>query len=390
MMTATGSASTASSGDERARAGAPGGEVAAGTVLLAVGTGKGLFLATSADRSAWQVTGPHFAMTDVYAIGIDIRPARPRLLIGMTSEHFGPSVAVSDDLGASWQEPDHAPVSFPEDTGESLARVWQLAPGPADQPDVVYAGVEPSALFRSEDGGRSFALVRGLWDHPHRPEWTPGFGGKAVHTVLPHPSDPTRVTVAMSTGGVYRSTDGGTSWRAANNGIRVGFMPDPFPEFGQCVHKVSQHPQRPEQLFAQNHGGVYRSDDGGGRWTSIAAGLPSDFGFPMVSHPHRPGVVYTFPLVADSYRMPPDGRCRVFRSDDAGENWTALSRGLPQEGFHTVVLRDAMSTDDADPAGIYFGTRSGEVYGSNDEGDSWQRIAAHLPDVLCVRAAVVG
>ncbi len=360
-----------------------------GTVMLAVGTGKGLFLATSTDRRDWKLTGPHFPMTDVYAIGIDTRRDRPRLLAGMTSEHFGPSVAFSDDLGASWQEPEHAPVAFPEDTGASLARVWQLTPGPANQPDVVYAGVEPSAVFRSADGGRSFELLRGLWDHPHRTQWEPGFGGKAVHTVLPHPDDPDRLTVAMSTGGVYRSADGGANWQASNAGIKAYFLPNQYPEFGQCVHKVAAHPRRPDQLFAQNHHGVYRSDDAGDKWISIADGLPADFGFPIVSHPHRPGVVYTFPLTADSRRLPPDGRCRVYRSEDAGESWVGLAEGLPQEGFYTVVLRDAMSADDADPAGIYFGTRSGEVYGSADEGDSWQQIAAHLPDVLCVRAAVV-
>jgi hypothetical protein len=361
----------------------------AGTMLLAVGTGKGLFLATSKDRSRWQLTGPHFPMTAVYAIAIDTRPARPRLLAGMTSEHFGPSVATSDDLGASWQEPDTAPVAFPADTDASLARVWQLAPGPATEPDVIYAGVEPSALFRSEDGGRTFELVRGLWEHPHRPDWQPGFGGMAVHTVLPHPTEASRLTVAMSTGGVYRSADFGASWQASNTGIKAYFLPDPDPEFGQCVHKVSRHPARPDQMFAQNHHGVYRSDDGGQRWCSIADGLPSDFGFPMVSHPHRPGVIYNFPLSADSRRLPPDNRCRVYRGDDAGASWTALTTGLPQQDFFSVVLRDAMSTDDADPAGVYFGTRSGEVYGSRDEGESWQRIVDHLPDVLCVRAAVV-
>lgn len=363
---------------------------AAGTVLLAVGTGKGLFLATSADRRHWQVHGPHFPMTGVYAVAIDTRRDRPRLLAGMTSEHFGPSVAISDDLGASWQEPEHAPVAFPADTGESLARVWQLTLGPADEPDVVYAGVEPSALFRSDDGGTSFELVRGLWDHPHRPQWTPGFGGKAVHTVVPHPTDPARMVVAMSAGGVYRTDDGGDHWQASNAGIKAYFLPDPYPEFGQCVHKVSAHPARPEQLFAQNHHGVYRSDDGAASWTSIADGLPSDFGFAMVSHPHRPGVIYNFPLVADGHRMPPDDRCRVYRSVDAGDTWTALTDGLPTEPFYPAVLRDAMTTDDAGTAGVYFGTRSGEVYASADEGDHWRQVAAHLPDVLCVRAAVVG
>lgn len=359
------------------------------TTLLAIGTRKGLWLATSTDdRATWELTGPHHAMTDIYAVAIDTRRDTPRLLAGIHSEHYGPSVATSDDLGKTWDEPDHAPVAFPEDTGESLGRVWQLAPGPADQPEVVYAGVEPSALFRSADGGRTYELVRGLWEHPHRKDWTPGFGGKAIHSIIPHPTSPQRVTVAMSTGGVYRTEDGGTSWQASNTGIRAVHVPDPYPEFGHCVHKIAQHPAAPERFYAQVHHGVYRSDDGAASWQSIADELPSDFGFAMVVHPHNPEVIYNFPLQADGMRFPPEGKCRVYRSRDAGKSWDALGDGLPDE-FWTGVMRDAMCADDADPAGIYFGSRSGEVYGSHDEGEHWQQIADHLPDVLCVRAAVI-
>ncbi|GAA4523242.1 WD40/YVTN/BNR-like repeat-containing protein [Amycolatopsis samaneae] len=358
-------------------------------VLLAIGTRKGLWLATSADgRENWTTTGPHHPMTEVYAVAVDVRRTTPRLLAGVTSEHYGPSVATSDDLGATWAEPDHAPLAFPPDTGESLARVWQLTPGPAEEPEVVYAGVEPSALFRSTDGGRTYELVRGLWDHPHRAHWTPGGGGKAVHTVIPHPAAPERITVAMSTGGVYRTEDGGGSWQARNTGIRAVHVPDPFPEYGQCVHKVAAHPGAPERFFAQVHHGVYRSDDDTASWRSIAGGLPSDFGFPMVVHPRRPEVIYTFPLVADARRFPPQARCRVYRSEDAGESWTALGSGLP-DGFWAGVMRDAMCVDDAEPAGVYFGSRNGEVYASRDEGEHWRLVASHLPDVLCVRAATV-
>lgn len=357
--------------------------------LLAIGTRKGLWLATSADdRASWEVSGPHHPMTDVYAVAIDTRRATPRLLAGITSEHYGPSVATSDDLGATWDEPDHAPVAFPEDTGEALGRVWQLTPGPVGEPDVVYAGVEPSALFRSTDGGVTFELVRGLWEHPHREHWTPGFGGKAVHTVVPHPTSADRVTVAMSTGGVYRTADGGNSWQASNTGIKAVHVPDPYPEYGQCVHKIAAHPSRPERFYAQVHHGVYRSDDGAASWQSIADELPSDFGFPMVIHPRRPDVIYNFPLEADGMRFPPGGKCRVYRSQDAGKTWDALDNGLPAE-FWTGVMRDAMCADDADPAGVYFGSRSGEVYASRDEGEHWRRIADHLPDVLCVRAATI-
>jgi photosystem II stability/assembly factor-like uncharacterized protein len=360
-------------------------------VLLAVGTGKGLFLAHSdKGRASWRFTGPHFANNGVYSVGIDPRGSVARIVVGATSDHYGPSVFHSDDFGESWLEPDHGAISFPDDTGESLAQVWQLQPGSADQPGVIWAGVEPSALFRSEDGGENFTLVRGLWDHPHRPQWEPGGGGKAIHTVLQHPTDLRRIIVAMSTGGVYRSTDGGESWVASNTGVKAYFLPDQYPEFGQCVHKVARSAGNPEQLFLQNHHGVYRSDDEGVTWVSIAETLPADFGFAMVAHPHRAGVAYNFPLTADSRRLPPDGRCRVYRTEDGGNKWVALTDGLPQEGFYGVVLRDAMCADDADPAGIYFGTRNGELYGSADEGEHWQQIAAHLPDVLCVRAAVVG
>ncbi|QGN49289.1 exo-alpha-sialidase [Micromonospora sp. WMMC415] len=358
--------------------------------LLAIGTAKGLFLATSTDgRRTWEVTGPRHPMTGVYAVAIDTRRASPRLLAGTTSSHFGPTVATSDDLGATWREPEHAPVAFPADTGVSLGRVWQLTPAGADQPDVVWAGTEPSALFRSDDGGVTFELVRGLWDHPHREQWGAGFGGQAVHTVLPHPADTDRVTVAMSTGGVYHSTDAGTSWSPGNTGIRAYFLPDEWPEFGQCVHKVTRDAGDPARLYAQNHHGVYRSDDDGRSWSSIAEGLPSDFGFPIVTLPGRPGSVFTFPLAADSERFPAGRRCRVWRSGDAGATWEPLSAGLPEGPFFPAVLRDAMCADDAESGGVYFGTRSGEVYASRDAGDSWSLVAAHLPDVLCVRAAEV-
>jgi phage pi2 protein 07 len=358
--------------------------------VLVIGTRKGLFLARSGDRVRWQFSGPHLAMNEVYAVGIDTRHSSPRLLAGASHSHFGPSVSTSDDLGETWDEPETAPVAFPEDTGTSLARVWQLAPGRAAEPGEIYAGTEPSALFRSSDGGRTFQMVRGLWDHPHREKWQPGFGGQAIHTVLPHPTDPQRTLVAMSGGGVYRTEDGGTTWQASNTGIRAYFMPDnEYPEFGQCVHKVAFHPQAPDQFFAQNHHGVYRSDDAGRTWQSIADGLPTDFGFAMVVHPHRPGVIYNFPIEADSRRFPPDLRARVYRSEDAGESWTGLDKGLPTEPFYSAVMRDAMCCDNAEPAGVYFGTRSGEVYSSADEGDTWHQVASHLPDVLSVRAAVV-
>jgi photosystem II stability/assembly factor-like uncharacterized protein len=361
--------------------------------VLLIGTRKGLFVARSrADRSEWDLGEAQFAMgfnNAIYAVGVDTRPPHPRMFAAVASEHWGPSLAYSDDLGMTWTEPPRRPVAFPEFTGTSLERVWQLQPAGASEPGVVYAGTQPSALFRSEDGGESFEIVRSLWDHPHREHWGAGYGGQAIHTIIPHPADPARVLVAMSTGGVYRTTDRGESWAPANQGIRVIFSPEEYPEYGQCVHKVAADPADPDRLYLQNHGGVYRSDDWGGSWASIAGGLPADFGFPVLAHPRLPGTLYLFPLQADGRRAPPDGRCLLYRSDDAGQSWHPIGKGLPEAGFWVGVMRDALCTDGAEAAGIYFGSRGGEVFASRDEGETWSQVAGHLPDVLSVRAAVV-
>jgi photosystem II stability/assembly factor-like uncharacterized protein len=363
--------------------------VAAGETLLMIGTRKGLWLARSSDRATWSVDGPDEPVNEVHSVAIDTRGERPRLLMGSRSWHWGTQVLHSDDLGETWQRGADPAITFPDFTGTSLEAVWSLAPSPAE-PDVVWAGTEPSALWRSTDGGHSFEIVRALWDHPHRPQWAPGGGGQAIHTLLPHPTDPQRLTVAMSTGGVYRTDDGGESWEPANQGIKVEFMPDDvqYPEWGQCVHKVARDAEDPDRLYAQNHGGVYRSDDGGTSWTSIADGLPADFGFPVVAHPKRPETLWLFPLVGAGERFPPEGRARVYRSKDAGTSWEELGDGLP-DAFYTAVMRDGMSVDDGEPAGLYIGSRDGTVYASNDEGESWGVVAEHLPDVLCVRAATV-
>jgi photosystem II stability/assembly factor-like uncharacterized protein len=360
-----------------------------GDAVLLVGTKKGLWIGRSDEsRRSWSWSDPEFLMQGIYATGADTRGDVPRIFVGGTSEHFGPGVYRSDDLGRTWTETRGASVKFPSDLGSSVERVWQIQPGPANEPDVLYAGTQPSALFRSADRGESFELVRSLWDHPHRPEWGAGYGGQAIHTIVPHPDDRQRLTVAMSTGGVYQTADGGRTWNPANAGIRASFFPDPWPEFGQCVHKVAVHPGRPERMFAQNHGGVYRSDDAGRTWSSIADGLPADFGFPIVVHPHDPDTVFVFPLAADSERIPPGGRARVWRSADAGETWTASVSGLPDQ-FFAAVMRDAFTADNADRTGLYFGARDGTVWASLDDGESWTEIAEHLPDVLSVRAVVV-
>ena len=358
--------------------------------LLMIGTRKGLWLARSEDRRTWSVEGPDDPVNEIHSVAIDTRGDHPRLLMGSRSWHWGTQVLHSDDLGGTWQRGADPAVKFPEDAGASLEAVWSLAPSPAD-PAVVWAGSEPSALWKSTDGGHSFELVRGLWDHPHRPQWAPGGGGQAIHTLLPHPTDPQRLHVAMSTGGVYRTTDGGTTWEPANKGIKVEFNPDDiqYPEWGQCVHKATRDPENPDRLYAQNHGGVFRSDDAGTSWTSIADGLPSDFGFPVVAHPHRADTIYLFPLVDAGERFPKEGKACVYRSKDAGATWEGLGDGLP-DGFYTAVMRDAMCADDGEPAGVYLGSRDGTVFASADEGESWHVVAEHLPDVLCVRAATLG
>ena len=360
--------------------------------LVLVGTTKGLFALRSDDgRVEFELTGPSFAGEEVYATCIDRRGGGRRLFSGSVSNHWGPVLRYSDDLGASWSEDQTAALAFPAGSDAALARIWQLTPGPDDQPAVMYAGVEPAALFRSDDGGYSFSLVEGLWNHPHRPEWQPGGGGLCLHTVLVHPADPDRLLVAISAAGVYLTGDGGESWAASNAGIVVGFAPDePVLEFGQCVHKVARDAVDPERLYLQHHGGIYRSDDGGGSWDGMTGIAGMDFGFPVVTHPTRADTAYLLPLESDEFRCTPAGRCIVWRTTDAGASWEPLTTGLPQHDAHMTVLRDGFTTDGQQPAGLYFGTRGGEVYGSTDDGDSWRLLANHLPPVLSVRAAPIG
>ncbi|MGH8794563.1 MAG: WD40/YVTN/BNR-like repeat-containing protein [Stackebrandtia sp.] len=379
--------------------------------LMAIGTQKGLFTAVSTDRKSWEVTGPHridpvgfLSIAEIYAVGIS--PHTKRILVGAGSSHYGPSVWHSDDLGNTWHEPEAAPIAFPQDLpyrkmgypgeaqyddpdsdeGNALTRVWQLAFGP--DANRVYAGTEPTALFVSDDEGLSFTLNRALWNHPTRDTWASGGGGPAIHTVVPDPSDADSVTIAMSTGGVYQTEDGGRSWEAVSKGIQFDpDAPDPYPASGQCVHKVTR--DGAGVFYAQNHGGVYRSDEPRKGWTAVDEGLPSDFGFAMVGHPHRAGTALQFPVVSGERRFPPDERLQVQRTDDGGKTWRSVSAGLPENPYYGIVLRDAANTDFADDPGFYFGTRTGDVFASTDSGERWHQVAANLPDVLCVRAAEV-
>jgi hypothetical protein len=357
--------------------------------VLAVGTLKGAFLFTAkASRKKWTMDGPHFPGEEVYAMAFDQRGDSSTLWAAPGNPFWGTTLRRSDDLGATWSIKEERPVKFPEESGLSLKRIWQIRPGPPDRPDAMWLGVEPSCLFESTDGGESFAPVEGFLNHPHREFWTPGAGGLCLHTIVPHAKHE-QMLVAFSTGGVYKTGDGGSSWAPSNTGVRAEFLPDKHPEFGQCVHKVVSHPDRPERLFLQNHWGLYRSDDWAESWQDIANGVPSDFGFGMAMHPTDPDTVYIVPLESDQFRCVPEAKLRVYRTRDAGASWQPLTKGLPQKDAYETVLRDSLTTDQADAAGVYFGTRSGKVFASADEGDSWSLVHQGLPPVVCVKAAVV-
>ena len=360
-----------------------------GDFLLLLGTTKGAFiLRSNVKRSRWEVGGPYFHGHSVYAMAYDNRGGQHRIWAS-TASYWGTMLRSSDDFGKSWTNPQQAPIRFPSDTGVSLKNIWQITLGRSEDPDVLYCGVEPAALFETRDGGGTWSLVRGLFDHPHRPLWMPGNGGLALHTILLDPADNRRMYVAISSGGVYRTNDGGRTWTAQNQGIRAMTMPERYPEFGQCVHKIVMHPARPERLFLQSHWGLYRSDNCAENWLDIANGVPSDFGFAMLSHPRNPECVYIVPVESDEFRCTCDGRLRVYRTRNSGESWEPLVRGLPQKRAYETVLRDAIAADAFDPVGIYFGTRSGQLFGSSDEGRTWQKILEGLPSVVCVRNAIV-
>ncbi len=384
----------------------------ASKVMVFVGTRKGGFVFSSdAGRRKWQASDIQFKSWNVMHMQLD--PRDQRLHAAVSHNVYGPTTHYSDDFGQSWTQarevpalqrasksgkpiatPEEAELAMegkrPEQTGlEKLIKVWNITPGRPGEPGVLYAGAEPAALFKSTDRGETWVLNDGFFDHPHRGDWFPGNGGLCLHTILLDPARPERMYVGVSTGGCYRSDDGGLTWTPFNKNVRADFMPDPFPEYGHCVHKMALHPSAPEVLFQQNHCGVYRSDNAAADWIDIGENrLPSRFGFPIAVHPHDPRTVYVVLEESDEYRMSVDGRFAVWRSRDAGESWQRLTDGLPERA-HLVALRDAMATDSLEDAGIYVGANTGQLFYSRDAGDSWELLADYLPGILSVEAAVV-
>ena len=364
-------------------------------VRLLVGTRKGAFVLTAdGQRQQWHVSGPHFAGWEIYHLKGS--PADPnRLYASQSSGWFGQLIQRSDDGGATWTTMNNAfaydgvPGTHQWYDGTphpwEFKRVWHLEPS-LTEPDVVYAGVEDAALFKTTDGGQSWRELPGLRAHGSGPHWQPGAGGLCLHTVIIDPSDPRRLFIAISAAGAFRSDDDGATWKAINRGLKSQGIPDPDAEVGHCVHHIAMHPSRPNVLFMQKHWDVMRSRDGGDSWQEVSGNLPTDFGFAIDVHAHEPDTIYVVPITSDSHHFPPDGRLRVYRSRTGGDEWEPLTAGLPQENCYVNVLRDAMSVDRLDRCGVYFGTTGGQVYGSSDGGDTWTAIVHDLPPVLSIEA----
>ena len=384
-------------------------------VRVLVGTRKGAFVLTSdKQRKRWTVDGPHFAGWEIYHLkGSPVDPGR--IYASQSSSWFGQIIQRSDDGGKTWTQPGSQGADPPvggmpqgesnrfvydtsAETGRPLtthqwydgtqhpwefARVWHLEPS-LDDPDTCYAGVEDAALFRTTDGGVTWQELAALRGHESGPNWAPGAGGMCLHTIVLDPINKGRIYCAISAAGTFRSDDEGLSWRPINQGLHSEYIPDPTAEVGHCVHNIAIHPSHPDTLFMQKHWDVMRSDDGGDSWREVSGNLPSDFGFPIAVHAHEPETIYVVPILSDSLHYPPDGKLRVYRSRSGGEEWEALTRGLPQENCYVNVLRDALATDKADPCGVYFGTTGGQVYASADGGDSWEAVVRDLPAVLSV------
>ncbi|MBV9434558.1 MAG: exo-alpha-sialidase [Acidobacteria bacterium] len=384
-------------------------------VRVLVGTRKGAFILTSdGKRDKWEVSGPHFAGWEIYHMKGS--PADPdRIFASQTSGWFGQVIQRSSDGGKTWETPGGG-VQMPTgagmpkgesnkfvydtspETGKPLTthqfydgtqhpwefkRVWHLEPSLSD-PDTVYAGVEDAALFRSTDGAKSWKELSGLRGHGTGPKWQPGAGGMCLHTIIIDPKDPKRMYIAISAAGAFRTDDGGETWKPINKGLHSQYIPDPHAEVGHCVHHVAMSAKRPGVLFMQKHWDVMRSDNAGESWEEVSGNLPTDFGFVIDVHAHEPETIYVVPIHSDSYHYVHEGKLRVYRSRKGGNEWEALTKGLPQKDCYVNVLRDAMAVDSLDKCGIYFGTTGGQVYASADAGDSWTAIVEHLPAVLSV------
>jgi photosystem II stability/assembly factor-like uncharacterized protein len=362
-------------------------------VRVLVGTRKGAFvLSSDGKRERWDISGPHFAGWEIYHVKGS--PADPeRLYASQCSGWSGQVIQRSDDGGTSW-EPVGNQFSYDGVPGThqwydgtphpwEFERVWHLEPS-LDDPDTIYAGVEDAGLFRSTDGGRQWQELPGLRGHGSGPSWQPGAGGMCLHTIILDPLHPGRMFAAISAAGAFRSDDAGETWRPVNRGLRSEGIPDSDAEVGHCVHRLAMHPSRPAVLYMQKHWDVMRSDDAGESWHEVSGNLPSDFGFPIDVHAHEPDTIYVVPITSDSEHFPPEGKLRVYRSRTGGDEWEALTSGLPQEHCYVNVLRDAMAVDSLDSCGVYFGTTGGQVYASADAGDSWAPIVRDLPAVLSV------
>ena len=362
-------------------------------VRVLVGTRKGAFVLTSdGSRKSWRIEGPHFAGWEIYHVKGS--PADPkRLYASQSSGWFGQVLQRSNDGGKTWEAAGND-FQYEGTTGThtwydgsphpwEFKRVWHIEPSLSD-PEMIYGGVEDAALFASRDGGSTWAEMPGLRTHETAPSWAPGAGGLCLHTIVIDPTNPDRMFIAISAAGVFRSEDAGKSWQPANRGLRSNTMPDEDAEVGHCVHRIAIHPSRPNTLFMQKHWDVMRSDDGAESWREISGNLPTDFGFVIDVNSNEPDTVYVVPITSDSHHFVSEGKLRVYRSKTGGDDWEALTNGLPQKDCYVNVLRDAMTVDQLDPCGVYFGTSGGQVYASADGGDSWDAIVRDLPPVLSV------
>jgi hypothetical protein len=362
-------------------------------VRVLAGTRKGAFILTSdGRRERWEVSGPHFGGWQIYHFkGSPVDPNR--LYASQSSDWFGQVIQRSSDGGRTWETAGNK-FAYEGEAGThqwydgtphpwEFKRVWHLEPSLTDA-DVVYAGVEDAALFRSADNGQTWDELPGLRRHGSGPQWQPGAGGLCLHTILIDPSNANRIFIAISSAGAFRTEDGGATWTPINRGLKSEYIPDPNAEVGHCVHRIAMHRARPSVLFMQKHWDVMRTDNGGDSWTEVSGNLPTDFGFVIDVHTHEPETIYVVPIKSDSEHYPPDGKLRVYRSRTGGNEWEPLTRGLPQQDCYVNVLRDAMCVDALDPCGVYFGTTGGQIYGSRDAGDSWQPIVRDLPQVLSV------